>query len=349
MSVEEKLVYGTAWKGDQTADLVYLALKAGFRAIATAAQPKHYREELVGEGIRRALSEGLVTREDIFVQTTFTPYPSQDPANLPYDPSAPLEGQVETSLANSLATLAATAAPSASASASASAPYLDALVLHVPYLNPQHTKQVWRAMSRAVRAGHVRQLGISNTTLEDLQHLVNWCCTEGRAPAAVDHGDTSDHVELVPPTIVQNRFYPGHQGDFDRAVRLYCCTGGSSIHHVGGRIKPQRQQQQGIITYQAFGFLRNKALVQDTASVGVVASVLGVSEPVALYALMIEALPPLDRGDIRVLDGTTKEERMKEDVTDIPKAMTALRRAKNDPRDELFHAIASFRIGFGEE
>lgn len=64
---EEKLIYGTAWKGDQTVDLVYKALESGFRALVTAAQPKHYREDLVGEGIRRAIGHGIVTREDIFV------------------------------------------------------------------------------------------------------------------------------------------------------------------------------------------------------------------------------------------------------------------------------------------
>lgn len=63
----EKLVYGTAWKGDQTAELVYQALESGFRALATAAQPKHYQEHLVGEGIRRAIGHGVVTREAIFV------------------------------------------------------------------------------------------------------------------------------------------------------------------------------------------------------------------------------------------------------------------------------------------
>lgn len=33
------------------------ALRAGFRCFDTAAQPRHYREELVGEGIRRGLVE----------------------------------------------------------------------------------------------------------------------------------------------------------------------------------------------------------------------------------------------------------------------------------------------------
>lgn len=71
-----KLVYGTAWKKDQTADLVYKALKNGFRGIDTAAQPKHYDEKAVGDGVRRAIKEGLVTREDIFVRypTVVTAY-----------------------------------------------------------------------------------------------------------------------------------------------------------------------------------------------------------------------------------------------------------------------------------
>jgi diketogulonate reductase-like aldo/keto reductase len=61
------LIYGTAWKEDRTADLVFKALGAGFRAIDTAAQPKHYREDLVGDGIRRAIRAGKIRREDLYV------------------------------------------------------------------------------------------------------------------------------------------------------------------------------------------------------------------------------------------------------------------------------------------
>lgn len=60
-------IYGTAWKKDRTADLVHQAINAGFRAVDTAAQPKHYREDLVGEGIRRAIKDGTVRREDLHV------------------------------------------------------------------------------------------------------------------------------------------------------------------------------------------------------------------------------------------------------------------------------------------
>ena len=67
------LVYGTAWKKDQTADLVYKALRAGFKGVDTAAQPKHYREDLVGDGIRKAIDEGVVKREDLYVSVSLSP------------------------------------------------------------------------------------------------------------------------------------------------------------------------------------------------------------------------------------------------------------------------------------
>ena len=66
-------LYGTAWKKEKTADLVYQALCSGFRGVDTAAQPKHYREDLVGKGIRRALTEGRVSREELFV-SRIVPY-----------------------------------------------------------------------------------------------------------------------------------------------------------------------------------------------------------------------------------------------------------------------------------
>lgn len=62
-----RLVYGTAWKQDSTRALVKQAIQAGFRGIDTAAQPKHYQEDLVGQGIRDAINEGVVKREHLYV------------------------------------------------------------------------------------------------------------------------------------------------------------------------------------------------------------------------------------------------------------------------------------------
>lgn len=64
-----KFIYGTAWKKERTAGLVYEAIKSGFRAIDTAAQPRHYREDLVCEGIKRAIDEGIVKRNELHVKT----------------------------------------------------------------------------------------------------------------------------------------------------------------------------------------------------------------------------------------------------------------------------------------
>lgn len=53
-------MYGTAWKKERTSDLVVQAVRAGFRGIDTACQPKHYREDLVGEALLRLEKEGAV-------------------------------------------------------------------------------------------------------------------------------------------------------------------------------------------------------------------------------------------------------------------------------------------------
>lgn len=64
-----KLLYGTAWKKERTEELVYQALKHGFRGIDTAAQPKHYEEYLVAAACKRAVADGLIKREDLFVSS----------------------------------------------------------------------------------------------------------------------------------------------------------------------------------------------------------------------------------------------------------------------------------------
>lgn len=60
-------IYGTAWKKERTEVLVKGALRAGFRGVDTAAQPRHYQEELVGSGLREAYREGLVRRDGMYV------------------------------------------------------------------------------------------------------------------------------------------------------------------------------------------------------------------------------------------------------------------------------------------
>lgn len=187
-------LYGTAWKKEKTADLVYQAICSGFKGIDTAAQPKHYREDLVGQGIRRALSEGLISRDDVFIQTKFTSVNGQDPNKMPYNPTASISEQVHTSIQSSLRNMRLSAAESSSEST-----YLDCLVLHSPLPTMAQTLEAWRTAESYV-PHKIRYLGISNVSLGILEQLY-------------------DAAEFK-PAIVQNRFYPST--DFDAGVRAVC-------------------------------------------------------------------------------------------------------------------------------
>lgn len=60
-------IYGTAWKKGETGRLVKEAVTAGFTALDTAAQPRHYKEELFGGALRELYSAGTTSRNDLYV------------------------------------------------------------------------------------------------------------------------------------------------------------------------------------------------------------------------------------------------------------------------------------------
>jgi diketogulonate reductase-like aldo/keto reductase len=176
-------IYGTAWKRDQTADLVELALSRGFRGVDTACQPKHYQERLVGQGIQRS----GIPRSELFIQTKFTPFAGQDPDDCPYDPRSPLKDQIERSLEVSLENL--------------QTDDIDSLVLHSPLPTWEENLRSWRTLEGFVKDGRVKQLGISNCYDPDFfSHLFN--------------------EAEVKPSVVQNRFY--EVTGYDRELRAYC-------------------------------------------------------------------------------------------------------------------------------
>ncbi|MBK24678.1 MAG: aldo/keto reductase [Halobacteriovorax sp.] len=178
-----KLIYGTAWKKERTAELVELALKTGFKGVDTACQPKHYNEPGVGEGI----ANSGIKREDLFLQTKFTSIAGQDPETIPYDPSAPLEAQIKKSLETSLVNL--------------KTDYLDSLVMHSLMNSFEETLEGWKVMESFVRDGKVRQLGISN-------------CYDDEYFKAL-----YEKTELK-PAVLQNRFYA--DSGYDVELRAFC-------------------------------------------------------------------------------------------------------------------------------
>jgi diketogulonate reductase-like aldo/keto reductase len=179
--------YGTAWKEDRTAELVRLALGAGFVAIDTANQRKHYFEAAVGEAVAEFLAEGR-QRDELFLQTKFTYAQGQD-HRLPYDPAAPVAAQVEQSLASSLDHLRVA--------------HVDSYVLHGPERGRGLTENdvaVWRAMESLHGEGKARLLGVSNVSLSQLETLFR--------------------LATVKPALVQNRCYA--QDGWNADVRAFC-------------------------------------------------------------------------------------------------------------------------------
>jgi diketogulonate reductase-like aldo/keto reductase len=180
-------LYGTAWKEERTAALTELALRAGFRAIDTANQRRHYFEAGVGQGLAAAYRAGVVTRPDLFLQTKFTYQRGQD-HRLPYDPAARLSLQVAQSLASSLEHLGID--------------YVDSFVLHGPagYEWTDADAEVWEAMVKERDAGRTRLLGVSNVSLLHLEQMA------------------AAHAEV--PAFVQNRCFARLGWDHD--VRRFC-------------------------------------------------------------------------------------------------------------------------------
>ena len=117
----------------QAEESVYAALKTGMRLIDTA---RYYRcEEGVGKGILRAVDEGIVKREDVFVTSKIMPSD--------YDNAA-------RAIDDSLKDLGLD--------------YIDLMLIHQPGTDDA---AVYKAMEQGVRDGKIRSIGISNYYTEE--------------------------------------------------------------------------------------------------------------------------------------------------------------------------------------
>ena len=112
---------------------VYQAIKAGYRLIDTAAA--YYNEDAVGAAVKRAIADGLCTREDLFITSKLW---LQD-----YGYENAKKG-IETSLKL------------------LGVDYIDLYLLHQPYGD---YLGAWKALEEAYQAGKIKSIGISNITV----------------------------------------------------------------------------------------------------------------------------------------------------------------------------------------
>ena len=113
---------------DEAENSVYHALKTGMRLIDTA---RYYGNEVgVGRGLQKAIDEGIVTREEVFITTKI--YGGN------YERAG---GIIEDALKD------------------LNVDYIDLLLIHQPGADDEG---VYRAMEEAVGTGKLRSIGISN-------------------------------------------------------------------------------------------------------------------------------------------------------------------------------------------
>lgn len=127
--------------GSEAENSVYWALRDGYRLIDTA---RIYGNEAdVGRGIQRAIDEGFVTREEIFVTTKMW---TDDFDNGAEAINASLERL--------------------------GLDYIDLMILH--HSQPSNDVEAYQAMEQAVSEGKLHSIGLSNYyTPEDFDRLVN--------------------------------------------------------------------------------------------------------------------------------------------------------------------------------
>ncbi|MFJ5566570.1 aldo/keto reductase [Lysinibacillus xylanilyticus] len=129
-------------EGDDLAEAVKTAIAKGYRSIDTAQVYRN--EESVGRGIRAAIDEGLVTREELFVTSkVWNDGLSYEETLAAYDSSLEKLGL----------------------------DYLDLYLVHWPGIDTNYIN-VYKALEKIYQDGRVRSIGVSNFHVHHLENLL---------------------------------------------------------------------------------------------------------------------------------------------------------------------------------
>ncbi|KAK7422711.1 NAD(P)H-dependent D-xylose reductase (XR) [Neonectria punicea] len=240
---EMPLVGFGLWKvpADQAAETVYNAIKAGYRLFDGAYDYQNEKE--AGQGIQRAISEGLVKREDIFVTTKlWNNYHSREHA------------VAMAKLQNEAWGLG----------------YIDLYLIHFPvalkYISPETRRfpawwmddagtvevanvpirETWEALESAVDDGIARSIGVSNFQAQGLYDLQRYA----RHPVSalqVEH-----HPYLVQPGLI------AMAQENNIAVTAYSSFGPQSFVELPGIFSKRTQDVEPLLETKVVKDLADK-------------------------------------------------------------------------------------------
>jgi len=129
-------------EGDDLAEAVKTAIAKGYRSIDTAQVYRN--EESVGRGIRAAIEEGLVTREELFITSkVWNDGLSYEETLAAYDSSLEKLGL----------------------------DYLDLYLVHWPGIDTNYIN-VYKALEKIYQDGRVRSIGVSNFHVHHLENIL---------------------------------------------------------------------------------------------------------------------------------------------------------------------------------
>ena len=160
------------WKipKDKTADQVYGAIKAGYRLIDEAAC--YGNEVQAGEGIKRAIDEGIVTREELFITSKLW-MTYHRPENVPLACERSLKDfgleyfdlyLIHWPTPTKFIPFEERYPPGITFDPTAEKPIM------IP--DPVPLRSTWEAMEKLVDAGKVKNIGVSNFKCETVRDLI---------------------------------------------------------------------------------------------------------------------------------------------------------------------------------
>lgn len=182
----------------------YWALKAGFRLIDTARI--YGNEAAVGRGLQRAIDEGIVTREEVFITTKMW---TSDFSNG--------DAAIDASLDR------------------LGVDYIDLMILH--HSQPSNDVDAYQAMERAVADGKLRSIGLSNYyEPEDFDRVVNATTIKPALLQNETHpyhqsGEMKDHIARY-GTVLESWFPLGGRGNTQTLFNDETIRGIAEAHEV---------------------------------------------------------------------------------------------------------------------